>query len=791
TQISDLSPLSGLQSLQELYCSWTQISDLSPLSGLQSLQELNCSHCSLKNLSKELLYKATLTGLVLHKTKIPGIPSEILSLSEHYCCLQSLRSHFIDLKQGAVELDDIKLMVLGNGQIGKTQICRQLRKEKYDDQITSTHGILVSSASFPLPEHDKTVQLNIWDFGGQDIYHSTHALFMRTRAIFMLVWIKSTNSAGEHVCNGMAFRDEPLGYWLQYIKYLSDANNPVLIVQTQCDNPEDEARYLLNVNNDMLESFRFCKPLLHYSSLKNRGREALEAALRDAWYWLRERQGASLIGVGRYRVKRKLEELRAADAAVTPEKRQHRTISQEYFRQLCVEGNGTISSLEHLLDYLHNTGTVFYRKGLFDDHIILDQSWALDAIYTVFHREKCFKHLRLLRGRFTRALLNDLVWNGYSKDEQLLFLSMMQSCGICFIHQKGDKTADIEDEYIAPDLLPDKEEINIELEEKWDSQLTPEVAEFEYELHHPGLLRSFVSQIGSEAGVNALYWKNGVCFYEETTRSRALIEQESHAEWQGKIRIQTQQGQASTLLARLRKLLTDEHERWDIRSDSQPNHAPPHRFESEAFNKESPDQQQLEFAQESKPKPEYFVSYAWKDASPEGKDREKIVDKLCDTAEKDHDITIIRDKDNISLGESITKFMKRMGRANRVFVVLSDKYLKSPYCMFELHEIWRNSLQEESEFLNRIRVYILPCANIDTALNRTRYAAFWKKEKEALKELIDENGFEILGENGFKQYSLMQDFTHHVGDILAIIVDKIQPRSFEELIQHGFNDAAK
>jgi internalin A len=44
---------------------------------------------------------------------------------------------------------------------------------------------------------------------------------------------------------------------------------------------------------------------------------------------------------------------------------------------------------EHLLAYLDNAGTVFYRSGLFNDQIILDQSWALEAIYPVFRRDRC------------------------------------------------------------------------------------------------------------------------------------------------------------------------------------------------------------------------------------------------------------------------------------------------------------------------------------------------------------------------------------------------------------------
>jgi internalin A len=52
--------------------------------------------------------------------------------------------------------------------------------------MTSASNPQVASA--PLPQsRDSRERLQIWDFGGQDIYHGTHALFMRTRAVFPLV----------------------------------------------------------------------------------------------------------------------------------------------------------------------------------------------------------------------------------------------------------------------------------------------------------------------------------------------------------------------------------------------------------------------------------------------------------------------------------------------------------------------------------------------------------------------------------------------------------------------------
>jgi internalin A len=51
TNVTDLSPLSGLSSLQSLNCSSTKVGDLSPLAGLCSLRSLNFSFTKVSDLS--------------------------------------------------------------------------------------------------------------------------------------------------------------------------------------------------------------------------------------------------------------------------------------------------------------------------------------------------------------------------------------------------------------------------------------------------------------------------------------------------------------------------------------------------------------------------------------------------------------------------------------------------------------------------------------------------------------------------------------------------------------------
>ena len=44
--------------------------------------------------------------------------------------------------------------------------------------------------------------------------------------------------------------------------------------------------------------------------------------------------------------------------------------------------------MEMLETWLFKSGVVYYRPGKFNNTIILDQGWAIEAIYTLFNRSK-------------------------------------------------------------------------------------------------------------------------------------------------------------------------------------------------------------------------------------------------------------------------------------------------------------------------------------------------------------------------------------------------------------------
>ena len=175
--------------------------------------------------------------------------------------------------------------------------------------------------------------------------------------------------------------------------------------------------------------------------------------------------------------------------------------------------------------------------------------------------------------------------------------------------------------------------------------------------------------------------------------------------------------------------------------------------------------------------------------TPEGRAREKVIDDLCAAAVLARDQPILRDKEVLKLGDSISRFMRRIGASDRVFVILSDKYLRSSYCMFELLEIWRNCRQDEGR-LGRSGCGSTPWVTL-TSGDPLDVGAVCQSLEDRARGAgslhVLSLGKNMLIDPVRAALKRMREFHHHVGDILATFADIVQPRSFEDLVRYGFD----
>lgn len=119
-----------------------------------------------------------------------------------------------------------------------------------------------------------------------------------------------------------------------------------------------------------------------------------------------------------------------------------------------------------------------------------------------------------------------------------------------------------------------------------------------------------------------------------------------------------------------------------------------------------------------------FVSYAW------GGESERNVDNL-ERAFAEYGICIVRDKKSLDYKDSIKVFEQRIGRGERIILIISDKYLRSEHCMHELIKV-----NENHNLCDRIFPVVLADAHIYSPLDRLNYIKYWDEKIQKLNLAI-------------------------------------------------------
>lgn len=153
-----------------------------------------------------------------------------------------------------------------------------------------------------------------------------------------------------------------------------------------------------------------------------------------------------------------------------------------------------------------------------------------------------------------------------------------------------------------------------------------------------------------------------------------------------------------------------------------------------------------------------FISYAWKGES------EELVNQI-DQSLQERGIKIIRDKRDLGYKGSIGAFMERIGQGNCVILVISDKYLRSSNCMFELVEI-----AENKNFLDRVFPVVLADADIYKPLKQIQYIKYWEKEISELKESLKDLD-PIHLEGIYEQLNLYDRIRDNISRLTSILSD--------------------
>lgn len=312
---------------------------------LPNLNDLDIRRNELTELPSQLFYLPKLETLELHDNPLSSPPLEIANQG-----LDAIRTYFAAGKGETQLVNEVKIILVGEGAAGKTSLVKKLLGQEFDPKEETTYGI--SIRGWDVEVSDRQIRGNIWDFGGQVIMHATHQFFMSKRSLYVLVLDNRRNQKAE--------------YWLRHIESFG-GNSPVLIVLNKCD---ADATYDLN-RPELLRKFPGIKGFFRTSCSTDAGVAEFKAAL------IKELAQVEMIGIrwptSWFEVKERLEQMPKS------------YISCDEYKTFCEEaGISEADSRERLVDFLHDLGVaVHFKEFDLNGTYVLDPKWVTAAVYKI------------------------------------------------------------------------------------------------------------------------------------------------------------------------------------------------------------------------------------------------------------------------------------------------------------------------------------------------------------------------------------------------------------------------
>ncbi len=495
TQIANLEPLAGLTALQKLNASSTKVSDLAPLAALPALQTLDVHDTQVTDLSPliDLIQRGCPVklssstwegdGIYVQYCPLANPPLEILNQGN-----EAILNYFRERELGGVDhLYEAKMLILGEGGAGKTSLLRRLYRpgQPLPSESETTRGIDISRQEFKTKD-GRSFRLNVWDFGGQQIYHATHQFFLTHRSLYVLV--DDTRKDYKSVS------DEGFKYWLDLIDVFS-GHSPTLIFQNEKDG-RSKAIDLGGIKQRYDNVKELYAGDLAQADAANDVRDGIEFFASHLSH-IGEELPARWI-----KVRADIEQLAAKQPYVPVEK---------YFE--IYSGHIEFDETKALLlsRYLHDLGVFLHFQDdlLLKNTVVLQNEWATEAVFRILDDEVIKKKL----GRFDNKDCGRL-WkeSDYVRMHPQL-LALMQNFELCYELRDSKPTT-----WLAPQLLPPAKPTALA---DWGK---PEdlVLRYKYEFLPKGMISRLTVRLHRFVRNPEMAWVTGVLF--ERVITAVLVE---------------------------------------------------------------------------------------------------------------------------------------------------------------------------------------------------------------------------------------------------------------------------
>lgn len=469
---------------------------------LRSLRMLYLGQNSLKLIPPELGLLPKLEVLNLDIAPDTSVPEAILQQGGR-SVLTYLRAQLNETARQWLS----KLILVGEGGVGKTSLVRSFLGEPFHADEQSTHGVAIRELLLQHPREPQVqMRLRVWDFGGQEIYHATHQFFLTDRSLYLLVW----NAR-------LGFEQGKLNYWLDTIRARAP-ESPIFIIATHVDERLVDFPF-----SDLQRRYSQIRGFWAVSNVTCEGIAQILEAIRD------EATALPLMG--------QLWPLKWIQAAETLSRLTDRWFSSTQLRKLLLGRGLDEQEQTTLVRWLHELGEVlhFENEAELNDVVILKPEWLTQVISTVLDNRGVADQ----GGLFTAEDMS-VVWADFDVAMRQHLLRLMEKFDLSY--------RTLEDREISIVVERLRHEPPAEISRIWsDASTHSEVSmKFRFESDIPaGLPTWFVAR--SHRFTTHNHWRYGALFKEGS--HLALVEARGYDRY---IRLSVRGSHPHNLFAKLR-----------------------------------------------------------------------------------------------------------------------------------------------------------------------------------------------------------------------------------------------
>ena len=288
----------------------------------------------------------------------------------------SLINYCLQNQQDKRPLNEAKVLLVGQGGVGKTSLVQRLVNDDFDPHEAKTEGIAVKH--WLREVRGEHIHLRLWDFGGQEIMHATHQFFLTRRSLYLLV---IDARKGEQESN--------LEYWLKIIQSFGD-DAPIIIVLNKID------EHRLELDRKTLQAkYPTIRAFVETSCQTGHGIKELKVHLDHEVTIMEHLRTVWLKSW--FQVKTILEQLA------------REFISYEDYIEICETAAVTDEPNQHiLLGFLHDLGVVLnYRDDpRLEETNVLKPAWVTDAVYKILNSQEMFESKGVLKRSHLQQILD-------------------------------------------------------------------------------------------------------------------------------------------------------------------------------------------------------------------------------------------------------------------------------------------------------------------------------------------------------------------------------------------------